>query len=196
MNDALLADPPSVVTVITPVAVPTGTEVKIEVADNTLKVAAIFVVVVLPVKVTEVAPVRLVPVIVTEVPTPPEVGLIAEIVGAAAFTVNVPALVAVNPPLVTLIAPVVTPIGATAVIDVAETTVNEVAFKPLNLTAVAVVKLVPVMVIVVPVVPLVGVNDAIDRTLKVAEFEVAEPTPLVNTARYCLPLSAATGVKV
>ena len=54
-------------------------------------------------------------------------------------------LVAVPPGVVTLIGPVVTPAGAFAVMEVAFTTVK-LAVLPLNLTAVAPVKLVPVRV--------------------------------------------------
>jgi hypothetical protein len=61
--------------------------------------------------------VKLVPVIVTEVPSGPLVGIKLVIVGAPApVTVKVPALVAVPPEVVTLIVPVVAPEGTVAVI--------------------------------------------------------------------------------
>ena len=63
--------------------------------------------------------------------------------------------------MVTEIVPVVAPVGTVAVMDVAETTVNFVATVPWNLTVVAPVKLVPVIVTVVPMGPDAGVNDVI-----------------------------------
>ncbi len=60
-----------------------------------------------------------------------------------------PASVAVPPGVVTLTLPEVPDAPGVAVIDVALTTVNEVAAVPPKLTAVAPVKLVPVMVTVV-----------------------------------------------
>jgi hypothetical protein len=65
---------------------------------------------------TRVAPVKFVPVIVTDVPIGPLVGVKLVIVGAGAVTVKVPALVAVPPAVVTLIVPVVAPEGTVAVI--------------------------------------------------------------------------------
>jgi hypothetical protein len=71
---------------------------------------------------TAVAPVKLVPVSVTVVPTAPLVGVKLVIVGAVT-TVKEDELVAVPPGVVTLSFPVVTPVGATAVIFVALDTV-------------------------------------------------------------------------
>ncbi len=67
-----------------------------------------------PLKATEVAPLRLVPVITTLVPTVPLVGEKLVIVGAAT-TVKLLALVAVPPGVVTDIEPVVAPVGTVAV---------------------------------------------------------------------------------
>ncbi len=64
---------------------------------------------------TEVAPVRLVPVITTLVPTGPLVGEKLVIVGPATVTVKLLALVAVPPGVVTAIGPVVAPEGTVAV---------------------------------------------------------------------------------
>ena len=71
-----------------------------------------------PLKVTLVAPVKLVPVMVTEVPVGPEVGVNEEIVGAGAVvvTVNEAVLVPVPDDVVTAIGPVVAPVGTVAVI--------------------------------------------------------------------------------
>jgi hypothetical protein len=80
----------------------------------------------------------------------------AWIVGS--ITVKAVALVAVPPGVVTAIGPVVARAGTVAVILVSETTMK-VARVPLNLTAEAPVKPVPMMVTDVPAVPLVGLND-------------------------------------
>ena len=61
--------PPGVVTEIFPVVAPAGTVAVIFVSELTVKVAA------LPLNFTDVAPVRVVPVMVTEVPTAPLVGV-------------------------------------------------------------------------------------------------------------------------
>jgi len=74
-----------------------------------------------PPKPTAVAPVKLVPVMITEVPAPPDVGLNPLIVGAD-VKVNVPLLVAVPPGVTTETVPVV-PVPTTAVIWVLELTV-------------------------------------------------------------------------
>ena len=73
------------------------------------------VVALVPLKVTVVAPVRFVPVIVALVPTEPLVGEKLVMVGAP-ITVKLPALVAVPPGVVTAIVPVVAPTGTVAVI--------------------------------------------------------------------------------
>src|SRR5438309_10722150 len=76
----------------------------------------------------------------------------------ATFTVNALALVAVPADVVTRIGPVVAPLGTVAVITVSEVTVKLAALTPLNVTAVAPVKAVPVIVTVFPTCPLVGVK--------------------------------------
>src|SRR6185503_16026541 len=98
-----------------------------------------------------------VPVIVTLVPTGPLVGVKFVIVGAG-ITVKLAALVAVPPGVVTLTGPVVAPAGTVAWIAEAEVTVKLAALTPLNRTAVAPVKFVPVIVTLVPTGPLVGVK--------------------------------------
>ena len=105
-----------------------------------------------PPKVTAVAPVKLVPVMVTTVPEPPLLGVNEVMVGGG-MKVKVPLLVAVPPGVVTVIVPVV-PLPTVAVIEVALVTVKEVAAVPPKATAVAPVKLVPVMVTTVPAPPL------------------------------------------
>ena len=64
---------------------------------------------------TAVAPLKLVPLIVIEVPTPPLVGLKLVIVGAGTTT-KLLALVAVPPAVVTVTGPLLAPAGTVAVI--------------------------------------------------------------------------------
>src|SRR5207245_5839892 len=99
--------------------------------------------------------VRLVPLIVTLVPTDPLVGAKLVIVVDPLPTVKAPLLVAVPAGVVTLSGPVVAPAGTVAWIAVSEVTVK-LALTPLKATAVAPVKLVPLMVTLVPAGPLVG----------------------------------------
>ena len=73
------------------------------------------------------------------------------------FTVKLFVLVAVPPGVVTLSGPVVAPVGTAAWIVVAEVTVK-LALTPLNVTVVAPVKFVPLIVTLVPTGPLVGVK--------------------------------------
>jgi hypothetical protein len=75
---ALVAVPPAVVTVIFPVVAPDGTVVTICVAVFDVIVAVV------PLNFTDVAPVRFVPVMVTDVPTGPEFGLNDVMVGVEA----------------------------------------------------------------------------------------------------------------
>ena len=147
---ALDAVPPAVVTLTVPVVAPDGTVAVICVAELTVKVVAL-----VPLNFTAVAPVKFAPVIVTLVPTGPLVGEKLVIEGGG-ITVKLLALVAVPPTVVTLIVPLVALDGTVAVICVAEFTVNVVALVPLKLTAVAPVKLAPVIVTLVPTGPLAG----------------------------------------
>src|SRR5256712_4387866 len=73
------------------------------------------------------------------------------------MTVKLPALLAVPAEVVTLIGPLVAPAGTVAVIVVAEPTVK-LALVPLNSTALAPVKLVPLIETLVPAGPLIGVK--------------------------------------
>ena len=67
-----------------------------------------------PLNVTAVAPVKLVPLIATLLATGPLAGVKPVIVGALAETVKLLALVAVPPDVVTLSGPVVAPAGTVA----------------------------------------------------------------------------------
>jgi len=141
--------------------------------------------------VTEVAPVRFVPVMTTLVPTGPLAGVNDVIVAVpvappppppppppGAVTVKPAALFAVPPGVVTAIGPVVAAPGTVAVIWVAESTVNAVAAVALNMTEVAPVRVVPVMTTLVPTGPLVGAKDVIaGETVKLdALSAVTAPT--------------------
>jgi hypothetical protein len=149
----LVAVPPGVVTLSDPVVAPAGTVAWIDVAEVTVKLAP------RPLNATAVAPVKLVPLMVTLVPTDPLVGAKLAIVGGLT-TLNAPVLVVVPPGVVTLSGPVVAPAGTVAWIAVSEVTVK-LAFTPLNATVVAPVKLVPLIVTLVPTDPLVGAKLAI-----------------------------------
>jgi hypothetical protein len=108
------------------------------------------------------------------------------------FTVNVEELVAVPPGVVTEILPVVAPVGTVAVICVYETTVN-VAETPLNLTFVAPVNAVPVIVTLRPTLPLVGVKAVIvGCTLNTLPLT---PVP-AGVVTLILPVSAPLGTVV
>ena len=138
--------PPTVVTLTVTAPVPTGETAVIWVAELTVKLAAA----VLP-NCTAVAPVKLVPVMTTLVPpvAGPDVGARPVTVGAAT-KVKVPATCRCRRRCVTLTVTEPVPAGETAVIWVAELTVKLAAFVVPNFTAVAPVKLVPVMTTLVP----------------------------------------------
>jgi len=91
----------------------------------------------------------------TGAPTTGEVGLHVNCGLGPANTVNALELVAVPPAVVTLICPVEAPEGTTAVID-EDVAIVKLALTPLNFTAVAPVKLVPLIVTTIPTAPLVG----------------------------------------
>ena len=146
---ALVAVPSSVVTVMGPVVAPAGTVVVTVPELFTVNVAT------LPPNETAVAPVKFVPVIVTPAPTPPKVGAKEVMAGVTVKRV----VVTIGPLLgvVTVMGPVVAPAG-TVVVIVPEGLTVKVEATPLNETAVAPVKVVPVIVTPVPTGPKVGVN--------------------------------------
>src|SRR5438046_5154850 len=114
---ALLAVPPGVVTLIGPLVAPAGTVAVIAVAELTVKLALV------PLNSTAEAPVKLVPLMVTLVPTGPLPGVKLVIVGGL-MTVKLAALLAVPSGVVTLIVPLVVPACAVAVVAVAEPAVE------------------------------------------------------------------------
>lgn len=153
INPAKVAVPPGVVTLTLP-DTPEPRVAVMLVEELTVNDDAA-----VPPKLTAVAPVKFVPVIVTVAPEAADVGVKDVIVGAA-INVN-PANVVVPPGVVTLTFPDA-PIPTVAIILVGELTVNDVAAVPPKLTAIAPVKFVPVIVTESPVPPLVGVKDIID----------------------------------
>jgi hypothetical protein len=146
-----MTEPPGAVTPIVPVA-PLPTVAVIEVSLTTVKTVAA-----VPPKVAAVAPVKFVPVRVITDPVPPLVGVNDAIVGAG-MNVKAPVLVAMPPSVATVIVPLAPP-ATVAVSDVSLTTVNADAAILPKVTALALVKVVPVMVITAPAAPLVGVNE-------------------------------------
>jgi len=104
-------------------------------------------------------------------------------------------LVAVPSGVVTLTLPVVAPAGTVAEIDEAELTVKMVALVPLNLTAVAPFRFVPVIDTTVPTLPLAGESEEIVGTgggvVTVKVDELVPVTPAVVT--LIVPLVAPVG---
>ena len=149
-----VAVPPGVVTLMTPVAAPVGTDVLMCWSSVTVNVA------VTPLKnFTALAPVNPVPTIVTGVPTGPLVGLKLLIVGiGAVVTVKLVGDVAVPPGAVTLMTPVAAPMGTDVLMCWSSVTVNAAATPLKNVTALAPVNPVPTIVTGVPTGPLVGLK--------------------------------------
>src|SRR6266545_4311450 len=149
------AVPTWVVTAIGPVVAPAGTVAVILVELLTVNEAGV------PWKATERTPTKFVPLIVTRVPTGPEVGENDVIVGAPgpATTLNAFTLAAVPTWVVTAIGPVVAPTGTVAMIWVGPSTVQKAAVVPPKVTEVAPNKFVPVIVTEVPAGPEVGLNE-------------------------------------
>jgi hypothetical protein len=175
-----MAVPPAVVTEILPFVAAAGTIAVTRIDELTVKLALV------PLNLTDVAPVSPVPLITTLIPTGPLVGLKLSIVGT---TVKVPALVAVPPPVITEIFPVAASTGTVAVIWVDELTVKG-APVPLNLTAIAPVSAVPVITTLVRMIPLVGLKlVTVGETVKLLAL-VAVPPAVVTVI---LPVMAANG---
>jgi hypothetical protein len=171
-----------VVTRIRPVVAPDGTVAVIRVELVTTNPGAFTLL-----KVTEVVPVKFVPLIVTDVPTGPDVGENELIVGAVPdVTVKLLALVAVPTPVVAWIGPLVAPAGTVAVTWVEEPGVKD-AEVPLKSTPTVPRRLVPLIVTEVPTAPLVGVKE---------EMLGAHPPGLatVNVELVAVPLALVTWI--
>ena len=140
------------VTVMRPVVAVDGTVAFIFVADtNVTALAAI------PWNFTVEPLVNPIPLIVTTVPEGPLLGLTAVIDSVG---VKLAELVAVATAVVTEILPAVAPFGTVAVILIPDATVNTAAVFP-NFTMLAPLRLVPLIVTVLPVMPDAGVNELI-----------------------------------
>jgi hypothetical protein len=144
----------------------------------------------LPLNATVETPTKVVPLIVTTVPTGPPPGVKLVMVGGTAKLV---ALVAVPFGVVTPSGPEVAVTGTVAAMAVSEVSVKT-ALVPLKVTAVAPVKEAPVIVTLVPPVPLVGVKLVIvgallDDTVKLVAL-VAVPPGVVTLSG---PVVAPTG---
>ena len=147
---ALELVPATLITLIGPDVAPAGTVARSSVSLSTVKLAAV------PLNVTALAVLKLVPWTITSAPIGPVAGLNALMVGSG-ITTKLEALVAVPAGLVTLIAPEVAPAGAVARSRVSLSTVK-LAAVPLNVTALALVKLLPWTVTSAPIGPVAGVN--------------------------------------
>jgi hypothetical protein len=149
----LLATPPTVTTTF-PVVAPVGTGTTILVALQLVGVAVV------PLKLTVLPPCgapKFVPLIVTAVPTAPELGDRLVMIGVGAVTVKLAPLLA-TPPTVTTTFPVVAPVGTGTTMLVALQLVG-VAVVQLNVTVLlpcGAPKFVPVIVTAVPTAPDVG----------------------------------------
>jgi hypothetical protein len=175
----LLARPPTVTTTL-PLVAPLGTGTTMLVADHVVGVALV------PLNVTVLVPLvapKLVPAIVTTVPTGPLVGERLVNVGGTE-TVKARPLLA-RPPTVTTTLPLVAPAGTGTTMLVADQVVG-VAVVPLNVTVLVPLvapKLAPLIVTTVPAGPVVG-----DRLVSVggggtsnttsAEYGLSKPNVL------------------
>ena len=142
-----------------------------------------------PLNRTSVAPRKWVPVRVTRVPAGPVAGVKRVRVGGNT-TVKGSALTAVPPGVTTLIGPLVAPEGTTASMLLPDTTSNSGALTPLNATAVASLRWVPVSVTRAPTGPRVGLNrvrvgGTTSKVLALATFEKTEDRTTLNArTRY------------
>jgi hypothetical protein len=134
-----------------PEVAPAGTEVVMEVSPLTVNRRAE-----VPLNLTEVAPTKATPVILTEAPTWPEVGWKELTTGTGALTVKAPGLVPLPAGVTTETGPVLAPTGTMAVMEVSPETAKTLAGVSLNLTEVAPVNPVPVRVTDAPTNPTVG----------------------------------------
>jgi hypothetical protein len=188
--EPLLASPPTVTTTF-PVAAPLGTAAVMLVALQFVGVAVV------PLKVTVLLPCvapKFVPVIVTDVPTGPDVTDRLVMLGGT-VTVNATPVLA-RPPTVTTTFPVVAPLGSATVILFALQFVG-VAVVPLKATVLlpcVVPKFVPVIVTDVPMGPDVGEMPVmLGGTVTVnATPLLASPPTVTTTFPVAAPLGTAT----
>jgi hypothetical protein len=192
----LLAAPPTVTTTL-PVVAPVGTGTPMLVALQLVGVAAI------PLNLTELVPCvapKLVPLIVTGVPTNPDVGFKLVMLGAGTVTVKLTPLLA-TPPTVTTTFPVVAPVGTAVAILVALQLVAAAAI-PLNFTVLVpcvVPKFAPLIVTEVPITPEVGFKLVMlgvgTVTVKLTPLLAAPPT-VTTTLPVVAPAGTGTTILV
>ena len=164
--------PYGVATEIGPLPAPVGTDAVIWVSDTTAKVAAT------PPNATEVAPVNAEPVIVTLVPTGPDVGENDVTAGAPGVVLVVPKSVALTAVPYGVMTSMVPPLdGAVMLTCLLDPTAKGTATPP-TVTFVAPMKLSPETVTVVPDVPVVGVKDVIDGGGQLAGVDVIDDSVL------------------
>jgi hypothetical protein len=181
-----VVDPvPSGVTIEIGPFVDAGAMAVIDVSLLMVKLAALT-----PLNLTSVAPVKWAPVIATDVPVFPFVG-VKEVMLAVAATMN-GLLVPVPPGVVTLIGPELAPFG-TAVLMVVSFTTVKVADVPLNETPVAPVKRTPVIVTAVPGPAVPGDTLVIDGGTPKEPALVPVPAGVVTDT---VPVLAAAGTVV
>jgi hypothetical protein len=196
VNPAKFPVPPGVVTDTAPPNVPEATTAVIRVAETITKLDAAT-----PPKLTAVAPVKFVPLMVTVAPAPTLVGVKLVTVGGGISTK--PARLPVPPGVVTETLPLA-PVATTAVICVGETTVKLAAVTPPKRTELAPLKFVPVRLTVIPVPALAGVKLVIvggeinvkpcsEAVPVCVEMETAPSAPEASVATICV---AETTVKL
>jgi hypothetical protein len=186
------AVPAGVVTLIFPVVAPLGTVVVIRVSLFTVNVADV------PLNLTAVAPEKLFPSMTTVVPTGPLNGVKSENRGRLPlpFTTKAVADCPVPPGVVTEIVPVVAPVGTVAEIWMSLLTVG-LDHLPLNLTDVAPVKPVPLIVTTVPTEPLPGVKlEIVGGLPAVAGSAVIETTRATITPAAPMRVNARGAIDV
>ncbi len=187
VNGEPLLDTPPTATTTLPVVAAAGTTATIDVALQLVTDVAV-----VPLKVTVLVPCvapKLVPVMVTEAPTGPDVGDKLVIAGGG-VTVNATALLEM-PFEVTTTFPVVAPVGTTATIEVALQLVIDVAVVPLKVTVLVPCvepKLVPEMVTELPTGPEVG------ERLLIAGEELLRPVKLMSLRAGVWPAAVVASV--
>ena len=150
----------------------------------------------LPLNITAVASVKFAPLIVTEVPPGPLIGVKSAIVGAG-ITVKPPTLVAVPTGVVTAMGPLVAPTGTMAVIFLPLLLIVNWALAPPIVTLVAPFRLWPLIVTDAPSPPLSGkklviVGGGLLRTVKPPTLVVVPP----GVVTVIGPLMAPVGTVV
>lgn len=183
---ALVAVPPGVVTRRGPVATPAGAVAIICVAELTLKDAAFKAL-----KVTAVAPLKPVPLMVTTVPALP-LGGVKLVIAGTDTTKKLLALWAVPLAVVTLIGPVLAPADTVAVICAEELTTGLTAETPLKATPLTLTKFAPLIVTLLPTGPLGGVNPLMTGAVVTVKKPALSPAPLGPVTRI-LPVTAPAG---